>query len=372
MSVTVNGTSGLVFGDGTIQGTAAGMAFRNRIINGDMRIDQRNNGAAVNVVSAYAYPVDRIRSYNASSARWTVQRVTDAPAGFTYSAKITVTTPQSSYSSSELSQLLETPIEGYNIADLAWGTASAKTVTISFWVKSSITGSHGLSVFSLTGGNQRTYNALYTISAANTWEYKTITIPGDTSGSWNNTNGAGMYVAFVGKGSPANTGVVGWQSGFLPSVSSAVNVLATNGATFQVTGLQLEKASAATDYEQRPYATEMAMCQRYCVLHGTLSGGYTLTLARGMTAGGSIWRAAVHNVVPMRATPSLTGVNLEGWNSSSGSIALTGIGTVYSLNGLDVEFDCSLASSFGTSAFCGFVQTKGTGGASYLLAEAEL
>jgi hypothetical protein len=154
-------------------------------------------------------------------------------------------------------------IEGYNIADLGYGAAGAQTVTLSFWVRGSIVGTYG--GFLCNSDGTRAYNFSYTISVANTWEQKTITVVGDTIGTWLNTNGAGLQVVWsLGAGSSTLTGTSGsWSSTLYRSVTGQVNVSGTNGATFYITGVQLEKGSTATSFDYRPYGTELALCQRY-------------------------------------------------------------------------------------------------------------
>jgi len=239
---------------------------RNRIINGSMVIDQRNNGSVVTTATGYQYPVDRWRSYDAiTTGGWSVQRVADAPVGFTSSFRLTVTTAQTSFTSGELGVLCEQPIEGNNVSDLSFGTSSAKTITISFWVKSSITGTFAFTVFNNNGASiDRTYPTTYAISSANTWEYKTIQIPGDTTGTWQTGTGLGMYVAFEGYGASDQFGTANtWNAGAKFLAPGIVNLFATNGATWQVTGVQLEAGSTATPFERRSYGQELQLCQRY-------------------------------------------------------------------------------------------------------------
>jgi hypothetical protein len=263
MSVTLNGTSGLVFSDGTIQGTAAGNSFRNRIINGDMRIDQRNAGASISVTTGAAfYSVDRFRlSATASSGAFTGQQVSDGPQNFDKSLRITVTATDTSLSGTDSYYIVQN-IEGNNVADLRFGNASASTVTLSFWVKSSLTGTFGgaLSNSAVT----RSYPFSYTISAANTWENKTVTISGDTTGAWATDNGTGIRVYFSLGVPTTYAGTAGaWAASQLISSTGAVSVIGTSGATFQLTGVQFEKAAAPTSFEHRSFGTELALCQRY-------------------------------------------------------------------------------------------------------------
>ena len=233
--------------------------FKNRIINGAMVIDQRNAGANVTPTTG-TYTLDRWRAYQNVAGKFTVQQSSTAPAGFTNSTLITST---SAYTASGTDLFLFMQyIEGYNVADLGWGTANAQTVTLSFWVRSSLTGTFGGAL--VNGAEDRNYPFTYTISSANTFEYKTITIAGDTSGTWLKTNGLGMEVNFgIGAGSTYSGTAGAWAAGAKFTATGATSVVGTNGATFYITGVQLEKGSTATSFDYRPYGTELALCQRY-------------------------------------------------------------------------------------------------------------
>jgi hypothetical protein len=266
MSVTINGTNGLTFNDASTQNTSpftGGLGFRNRIINGAMVIDQRNAGASLSVPNAtLVYGVDRTLVYEDTGASsCTVQQVTDAPSGFVNSLKFTVGTG-STATAAQLA-VAEHRVEGFNFADSAYGTASAQTFTLSFWVKSSLTGAYCVGL--RNASDNRSYVATYTINSANTWEFKTITIAGDTSGTWGTGNGIGINVRFdLGSGSNYRTSTLNsWQAGLLFSNSSQANLIGTSSATWQITGVQLEKGSTATSFDYRPYGTELALCQRY-------------------------------------------------------------------------------------------------------------
>jgi hypothetical protein len=233
--------------------------FRNRIINGDMRIDQRNAGAAV--TAAGNFPVDRFNVILSSdTAGFSAQQDSSAPSGFSNSTKITITATDNFTGVENLS--FTQRIEGYNIADLAWGTASAQPVTVSFWARSSVTGTHGGVIRNSV--IDRSYPFSYTISSADTWEYKTIVVDGETSGSWGNSNDFGLMLRFcLGAGSD-RLGTAGvWANSSLFGTTGQVNLAATNGATFYITGVQLEAGTVATPFERRPYGTELALCQRY-------------------------------------------------------------------------------------------------------------
>jgi len=235
--------------------------FKNRIINGAMMIDQRNAGASVaNDAADLKFAVDRTNIYGTVSSKFTGQQSSTAPAGFVNSL---LCTSSSAYSVGAAESFwVQQRIEGLNVADLGWGTASAATVTLSFWVRSSLTGTFGGS-FQNSASN-RSYPFTYTISAANTWEQKTITVAGDTSGTWLTTNGVGIKVTWgLGAGSTVSGTAGAWAGANYTSATGATSVVGTNGATFYITGVQLERGSTATSFDYRPYGTELALCQRY-------------------------------------------------------------------------------------------------------------
>jgi hypothetical protein len=236
---------------------------RNRIINGDMRIDQRNAGAALTLTaSTSGYPVDRMRGANQTDGTFTVQQSTVAPTGFTNSIVATVTATDSSIGATQYAQI-EQRIEGFNVSDLGWGTANAQSVTISFQVRSSLTGTFCVALYNSNGS--RCYVATYTINAANTWESKTITVAGDTTGTWLTTNGTGIDLIFtLVVGSTYQQAAGSWgTTAFAIGTSGQTNFIGTNGATFYITGVQLEPGTVATPFERRSYGQELALCQRY-------------------------------------------------------------------------------------------------------------
>jgi hypothetical protein len=236
--------------------------LRNKIINGAMVIDQRNAGAS-GTSAAPTYTVDRWSVYGTQSSKFSWQQNAGSvtpPAGFTNYLGITSSSAYSVTSTDRFQ--LNQAIEGYNVADLAYGTANAKTTTLSFWVYSSLTGTFGGCIGNNAGN--RSYPFTYTISSSNTWTYITVTIPGDTSGTWLTTNGIGLYVYFgLGVGSTLAGTAGSWSGNFYVSATGATSVVGTNGATFYITGVQLEVGSVATPFEQRQFGTELALCQRY-------------------------------------------------------------------------------------------------------------
>jgi hypothetical protein len=257
-------STGVTFPDNSTQTTAAtDFGFKNRIINGAMVIDQRNAGASV-TLTADLYTVDRFLARTSSATNSTAQRSTTAPSGFNNSLLVTIGTGASPASSA--SNAIRQEIEGFNVADLGWGTASAKTVTISFWVRSSLTGTFGGALSN--AGLNRAYPYTYSISAANTWEYKTVIIPGDTSGTWATDNSTGIrFWIDLGSGTNIQGTAGSWGAADYRAASGCVQLVATSGATFYITGVQLEKGSTATSFDYRPYGTELALCQRYCLVY---------------------------------------------------------------------------------------------------------
>jgi hypothetical protein len=242
----------------------ASLGFKNRIINGAMVIDQRNAGASITPVTGVTYTLDRWVGSASVDSKYTVQQNAGSvtpPAGFTNYLGVT---SLSAYSvPSDQSFTIQQRIEGFNVADLGWGTANAKTVTLSFWVRSSLTGTFGGSLKNAATAT-RVYPFSYIISAANTWEQKTITIAGDTTGTWLTNNSYALGILFsLGTGSALSGTAGAWAAANLNSATGATSVVGTNGATFYITGVQLEKGTQATSFEYRQYQQELALCQRY-------------------------------------------------------------------------------------------------------------
>ena len=310
MAAIIDGTSGITSptynGTVTAEYSVPVTAFKNRIINGAMLIDQRNNGASVTINSASnTYTLDRWIGYGqATDGVYTIQQSSTAPTGFSKSLLATVTTADSSVGATQI-YTLRYKIEGLNLTDLNWGTANAATVTLSFWVRSSVTGTFGGSI--LNDGQSRSYPFSYTISSANTWEQKTITIAGDTSGTWLTTNGIGMDLFFsLGMGSTYSGTASTWSGTNYYSVTGSTNLISTLNATLYITGVQLEKGSTATSFDYRPYGTELALCQRYFYMHvnGAVNGN-NLAIGMGIYYSTVELDTIVQFPVTMRTTPTL-------------------------------------------------------------------
>ena len=285
--------------------------FKNRIINGNMMVWQR--GTTFNAPADGDYNADRWQYGANQSGKVNIAQSSSAPSGFSYSALVTST---SSYSigASDLFRYTQR-IEGFNTADLAFGTASASTVTLSFWVMSSLTGTFGGSLQNNNG--DRSYPFTYTINSANTWEYETITIAGDTTGTWvGATNGNGLQLNFsLGAGS-SRIGTAGaWAAAGYYGATGQTNLVATNAATWQIVGVQLEKGSTATSFDYRPYGTELQLCMRYYEKTyeiGTVPGTAT-SLGVATSGGGStgsttsfIGGNGQRFTVPKRTAPTVT------------------------------------------------------------------
>jgi len=329
MTTSIGGTTGVTFPDGSIQNTAAtGFGFKNRIINGAMVIDQRNAGASVTLASGGTYTIDRWQGYEDTDGVMTAQQNSSAPTGFINSLKLTTTTADSSLASTQFA-LIQQKIEGLNIADLGWGTASAATVALSFWVRSSLTGTFGGSL--RNSAQDRSYPFTFTISVADTWEQKTVTIAGDTSGTWLTTNGIGIQVAFgLGVGSTYSGTAGAWAAAQYFSATGATSVIGTLNATFYITGVQLEKGSTATSFDYRPYGTELALCQRYYETVG-IDGTGSLILPGGCaTAAGQQINSTLVYKVTKRSTPQVTKVGTWGGSnmSSQPNITFAGVDSV--------------------------------------------
>jgi hypothetical protein len=296
----IDGSNGITFPDTSKQYNSY-YNFKNRIINGAMVIAQANGTAAVTSGSS---TVDRFGRDVDTDGASTFQQVSDAPTGFKNSLKFTTTTADSSLTGVQRARLYQR-IEGYNAADLMLGTASAGSFTLSFWVKSSLTGTFG-GAFS-NSAFDRSYPFSYTINAANTWEYKTITVSGDTTGTWLSDNGIGLAVNFslgVASGYQGTAGA--WAAAGLLAPTGSVSVIGTLNATWQITGVQLEKGTQATSFDYRPYGTEEQLCQRYAYkLGGAIADQYTLN--PGFYYDSNIVTFCLpRHPVNMRGTPSLT------------------------------------------------------------------
>ncbi len=320
MAITLNGDTGITTptynGNTTAEYLVPVTSFKNKLINGQFQIDQRNAGASVSV-SGGAYTLDRWNYDPSASLSWyTFQQnggSVTPPAGFSNYLGITSTganTPTSGQFS-----VVAQYIEGFNTADLAFGTANAVAVTLSFWIRSSLTGTFGGAL--QNSAVNRSYPFTYTISSANTWEKKSITIAGDTSGTWiGATNGVGLRLVFnLGTGSTYQGTAGAWAGADYRSATGATNISATNGATWYVTGVQLEKGSTATSFDYRPYGTELMLCQRY---YQSIAYTANSILAVGLCTTTTNQECTIILLQTMRSNPTIT---LPSAGQTSGTIS---------------------------------------------------
>jgi hypothetical protein len=339
----IDGNSGTLANVNTVSLNGGPLSgARNRIINGDMRIDQRNAGASVSVGagSSSLYILDRFFAQNINgTTTFTVQRSTLSPALFTNSTLITTATNGSPTAAD--SNTFCQYIEGFNVADLGWGTLSAQTITLSFWVRSSITGSFGVGL--ANNDATRSYAASYSITAANTWEYKTIVVPGDTTGTWATNETTGIRLAFnIGSGSDWHQSINAWgaNGGGRGAFSGVTSLLATAGATFYITGVQLEAGTVATPFERRSYGQELSLCQRYYqtiqpTVYVTAPGSATLYLPvtwqtmRDTPVAATVSQSLYSNTISVTLVPEgasggrlNTALSASGYGGASGTYSL--------------------------------------------------
>jgi hypothetical protein len=302
---------------------------RNRIINGDMRIDQRNAGASITPTTDGVFSMDRWKLRNSAASKFSAQQSSTAPTGFSKSLLITslaATTPASGdyYA-------IQHVVEGYNASDLDWGTANAKSVTLSFWVRSSLTGTFGGSLTNYNNAQSYIFN--YTISAANTWTQVVLPIAGPATGSWDSTNSGAFNITFaLGMGSTFQSTAGSWIAGNYFATSSATSVVGTNGATFYITGVQLEAGTVATPFERRSYGQELSLCQRYYyrVVSNVADNNYARLSIFGQCASSTTAFAEVLFPVSMRTNPTSlqttgTANNYSLFNSAGSGVVATAL-----------------------------------------------
>ena len=310
------------------------VSFRNRIINGAMVFDQRNAGAAVTVNNNQQYPVDRFIVQSSTSTQFTAQQSTTAPTGFYNSLLITT----SSANASAFNAVWQR-IEANNTNDLGLGTASASTFTVSFWVRSSVTGTFGF--YLQNNASSYSYVTTYTINTANTFEYKTITVVGPTAGTWLTTNNCSLQVAWSLGGTGGTTSTLGsWQAANVYNATGSTGISNTASATFYITGVQLEAGTTASPFEYRQYGTELALCQRYYEIGGLWFQSGGTPSSQGTSA---------YFSVSKRTTPTITFTNTA-YNSGSGIANYTsGISGYNTLGSFAYYFIPSGNSGFVTS-----------------------
>ena len=340
--------------------------LKNKIINGSMVIDQRNAGASVTPVNNQ-YLLDRWIANLSQSSKYSVQQNASSvtpPVGFSKYLGVTSLSAYSVVSGDFFG--IRQYIEGFNTSDLGWGTANAKTVTLSAWVYSSLTGTFGGSI--LNENSDRSYPFTYTISSANTWTQISVTIAGDTTGTWTGaTNGVGMRIIFsLGTGSTYSGTAGAWAGTFYNSATGATSVVGTNGATFYITGVQLEVGSSATGFEYRQYGTELALCQRYF-----WKQSYTVANNRygtGIGIGDATIDGILINLpVTMRSTPT-NNVTAIGAYDGTSARSVTALNTNYSTNSMFAQ----QATASGSFTAGKVIQIYASDSTSFVSSSAEL
>jgi hypothetical protein len=334
MPITLDGTNGITTpmynGSITANAVTPVTGFKNRIINGQMTFDQRNAGASVTLTSADTYTLDRWQFGSSQSSKYSCQQNAGSvtpPVGYGNYLGIT---SLSAYTvgSAETFNLIQR-IEGFNTADLNWGTANAKTVTLSFQVYSSLTGTFGGAI--TNSAFNYSYPFTYSIPTANTWTQISVTIAGPTAGTWiGATNGAGLVLRFsMGTGSTLSGTAGAWSASGLISATGATSVVGTNGATFYITGVQLEVGSTATSFDYRPYGTELSLCQRYYAKMST--GGYSnyTAFASGVATATNSGNLFFKYPVTMRASATIAYSNVA-YSYAAGTLtAVSSSGATY-------------------------------------------
>jgi hypothetical protein len=293
----------------------AGLGFRNKIINGAMTISQRGTSAISNAAAANTYGTDRWHIYGSSASKMTITQSTTNPTGQGFSNSTLVTSSAATTPGTNDYYGVRQYIEGSNMVDLAWGTSGAKPIVVSFWVRSSIAGTYSLALHN--GGSNRSLVSTYTISAVDTWEKKTIYInAGDITGTWATDNSIGLAVWFdLGSGSSANGTAGVWAAGLSTRTSGSSNWVGTNGATFAITGVQVEQNFQPTPFEQRPFGVELDLCLRYyedCVSSLGIAGSPSVGLS------GNTYVSAVFYKVPKR----IAATTINGTTDSPGVLRL--------------------------------------------------
>jgi len=359
-SVAGTNTLNLPASSGTLATTAqASIGMKNRIINGNMTIDQRNAGASLTITANPQYTLDRWYAGVTNASKISVQQSSTAPTGFTKSMLVTslaATTP----GTSEL-YYMQQSIEGYNVSDLDFGLVTAKTITISFWVRSSLTGAFGAVL--LNASSNRSFPFNYTISTADTWTKITQTIIGDTTGTWATDNSVGFQLRFgLGAGATYQGTAGSWGTTNAVTTTGATSVVGTSGATWYVTGVQLEAGTTATDFENLQYGQQLALCQRYYWKWIPITG-YNM-IGAGYSSSSTYAYIVTTNPIPMRSAPTLASggsfrLCSNTCNAVTGiSIAASGLYTNFlnatTASGMTAGYAQTLGDNNDTAAYIGF------------------
>ena len=327
VNADISSTAGI-----TLNKISGNPSFRNIVINGDMQVAQRNTSVASLTSSGY-HTLDRWNFEISSLGTWTMSQSTDVPTGqgFANSLKLDCTTADASPAASDVFQLQQR-FEGQNLQYLKKGTASAVSLTASFWVKSTKTGTFILELYDTD--NSRQISKSYTVNTTNTWEFKTVTFAGDTTGALTNDNGLSLVLSFwLGAGTTYTSGTLNTSWSTPTSANRAVgqvNIADSTSNDFLITGIQLEAGTSATDFEFLPIDVDLARCYRYYYRLKANGANYPFSFAQcyGTTTGGVL----VPYQVTMRTAPSAleqsgTAADYQVYSSTGSSIAVSAVPT---------------------------------------------
>jgi len=317
---------------------AGQIGSRNLVHNGEFIVSQRNFSSSAVTQTGEAFTIDRWKTRMSANSKFSVQQVADAPAGFYNSAKIT-SLAATTVGASDYYQFQHC-IEGFNLNPADFGTATAKALTLSFHVKSSLTGTFSVCFSNNAGDRFLAQN--YTISSADTWEKKTISVPAITTGSWNRGNTAGLFIYFtLGAGSGTLQSTGSWGTSFGRGGTGGANVVATNGATWQITGVQLEVGSVTTDFEHRSFGQELSLCHRYYYLAHEMNGlGGEKPINLGVAENSSTITSILRFPVTMRSVPTMEA------SSGSGFFMFREDNGSHSFNTLTLRYATKMAAEF--------------------------
>ena len=324
-ALTIDSSGNVTASQGFVPSTQ--LSHRNLIINGDFKVWQR--GTSGTTAGNTAYYTDRFAVTANHSGKFDVAQSTTAPQGFNYSKKLTVNTTKASLSTYDISGIWY-KLEGYDAHKLNWGTSNAQDITLSFYVRSSVTGTYSIGIRN-AGTYNKSFVSEYTISTADTWERKTINISGETSGTWATTSSGSIEILFsLGTGTGyQSSNLDSWEATSNLSSSNNVNLVATSSATFYITGVQLEVGSVATPFEHRSYGEELYRCQRYYRSYARdVRDNNVLIIAIGYNVNTSLCDFPLLINPPLRTAPSLeySGTNAfsvyDGSGHGSTNIAL--------------------------------------------------
>jgi hypothetical protein len=338
-----------------------GAGRKNLIINGDMKIHQRGGTTQ----DSNAFTVDRFRGSvsNLDELVTTYSQSTDAPTGFSNSLKVQINTAETSLSANEFIRVFYSA-EAQDLQHLSFGTSSAKSITLSFWVKSNVTGSYAINIW--CPDSNRSTNSYYTVNSAGVWEYKTITFPGDSVGSITNDNGVGMGINFMlaaGSDFTSGNAIGKWVTYSSPYLAygQTANIMTSTSNYFNLTGVQLEVGKNATEFEHRSYGEELALCQRY-YWQPVLNGNVAAFTLMGISYVANSYYMPIHFPVTMRTNPSVGGSGT--WRSRTNNINNFTVSS-FSQHGNGGPHGTTIVSSGGSIAvatpFWFEVHTNGTG-----------